>query len=494
MAPDEATFFRKLADNSPLFIGMCDMQLVPFYVNEAGRRLVGLDDLRQFIDTPVREFFFPEDQDFIVNDFFSRVLKEGRAETEIRFRHFKTGEPIWMTYDVFFLAGDDGVPVGLATVSREITETKRAEAALRDSEERFASFMRHLPGLAWIKQTDGAYVFVNDAAEKAFQAPRHEIYGRRDEELFPAETAAQFRANDAAALASGSGIIAIETLRHDDGMLRHSIVSKFPIRDYAGVVSGIGGVAMDVTDRINAEEALKEAAARLRVVDRHKDEFLATLAHELRNPLAPIYNGLHVIRSLGEKDDPEKKARIEKIMERQLSHLVRLVDDLLDIARISRGKVTLKRGETDIHGPIHQAVEMSRHLIQEAGVTLRLDMADEPLVVRGDAVRLTQIFANLLNNATKYTGKGGVIGIVARRESGEVRVSVADTGVGIPEDMLPHVFDLFTQIGDRHERPGGLGIGLALVRQLVELHGGSVSASSPGVGHGSVFTVRLPLI
>jgi signal transduction histidine kinase len=257
-------------------------------------------------------------------------------------------------------------------------------------------------------------------------------------------------------------------------------------------VSAIGGVAIDVTDRIKAEEGLKEAAERLRVAARHKDEFLATLAHELRNPLAPIANGLHVLRSLGETDDL-KKARIEEIMERQLGHLVRLVDDLLDVARINRGKITLKRETVELSGPIYQAVEMNRHLVEAAGVALRLELVDEPLVVTGDMVRLTQIFANLLNNATKYTRVGGVVDIAARREAREAVVTVADTGVGIPTDMLPHVFELFTQIGERHERSRGLGIGLALVRRLVELHGGSVYAESAGKGQGSVFTVRLPL-
>lgn len=491
MHSKEATFFKKLAENSPLFIGMCDMQLVPFYINAAGRNLVGLDDLRQFQKARVQDYFFPEDQSFIVNQFFPRVLREGRAETEVRFRHFKTGKAIWMIYDVFFLDGEDGEPVGLATVSRDITERKRYELALRESEERFASFMRHLPGIAWIKGIDGRYIFVNDSAEKAFQTPRTQLLGRTDGEIFPAETAEQFSANDAQALASEAGIAAIETLTQGDGVLHHSLVSKFPIRDAAGAIVAVGGVAIDVTDRVHAEQRLREVAERLRWADRCKDEFLATLAHELRNPLAPILNGLNMLRTLTEPDS--KIRRIEDIMERQLRHLIRLVDDLLDAARIRHGKITIRKERVDINDIVAQAVDMARHSAESGGLDVRVKLADETLIVDGDPIRLTQIFANLMNNAAKFTPRSGSIEITAEREDGQVVVSVADSGAGIREDLLPHVFDLFTQGGQAGiDEKSGLGIGLALVRNLAELHGGSVGVYSKGENQGSVFTVRLP--
>jgi len=338
---------------------MCDLDYVPFYVNEAGRRLVGLDDLEHFQSTPVKDFFFPEDQDFVLNEFFPRVFKEGRAETEIRFRHFKTGEAIWMTYDVFFLEDGDGKPVGLATVSREITERKRVEEALREA-------------------------------------------------------------------------------------------------------------------------------------DRHKDEFLATLAHELRNPLAPIRNGLAVL-GRGATLDPDAK-RVQGMMERQVDHLIRLVDDLLEISRIRRGKIELRKERADLASVIEHAVEMNRDLIDVGGLELRIALPHEPLLLEADAVRLTQIFANLLNNSAKYTDQGGRIEIAAERAAGEVVVSVVDTGVGIAKHMLQRVFDLFAQAGDTYARSkGGLGIGLALVRGLVELHEGTIEAHSEGEGRGARFVVRLPL-
>jgi PAS domain S-box-containing protein len=618
-ARSATAFFKSLADNNPLFIGMCDMDYLPFYVNDAGRRLVGLDDGRHVESTPVKEYFFPEDQDFILNCFFPRVLGDGRAETEVRFRHFKSGEPIWMIYNVFRLKDEQGRAMGLATVSRDITERKRAEAALheseerfsaiiesamdaiialdgeqrillfnaaaekmfgctaaeavgapidrfiperfrvahragirrfgesgattramgrlgvcglrasgeefpieasisqlavedkriftvilrditerqrttdalRQSEERFASFMRHLPGLAWIKNAEGQYEFVNNAAEKAFQTPRAKLYGKTDEEIFPPDTAAQFRANDAKALESDTGCVTIETLRHDDGVLHHSLVSKFAIGD-AARYRGIAGVAIDITERVIAEKKLLEATEQLCEADRRKDEFLAMLAHELRNPLAPIHTGLQVLRkSRGHEDTAE---RVLGMMERQVKHLVRLVDDLLEVSRISRGKIELKKEQIDLAVIIDHAVDMSRELIDASGLTLRVALPDEPLLIDADPVRLAQVFANLLNNAAKFTSRGGRIELTAERKEGEAVVSVADTGVGIARDMLPRVFELFVQVDNSLVRAkGGLGLGLALVRSLVDLHGGKVEAASEGEGCGSRFTVRLPL-
>lgn len=491
MQPKDATFFRKLADNSPLFIGMCDMRLVPFYINDAGRRLVGLEDLKHFQNTPVNDFFFPEDQDFIVNQFFPRVLQEGRAETEIRFRHFRTGEAIWMTYDVFFLEGDDGKPAGLATVSRDISEQKRIEEALRESEERFASFMRHLPGFAWVKDTDGRYVFVNETIEKALQMSRENMLGRTDRELFDFQSAAQYRLNDVEALASEGGITAVETVLQIDGRQHQLLVNKFPIRDAKGTKTGVGGVAIDVTERVEAQTKLQEALDSLRLADRSKDEFLATLAHELRNPLTPISNGLNVLRAL-EGENPNV-TRIEQIMSRQLNHLVRLVDDLVDVERIGRGKISLQNRLLDVREVLEESVDMSRQFIEAAGVQLHMSLPETPLHVVGDPVRLIQIFSNLLNNAAKFSPRGGCVELNATRDNDSVVVKVSDNGIGISRELLPHVFDLFLQ-GEKTSLgiKRGLGVGLALVRKLTELHGGAVEAQSPGENLGSVFTVRLP--
>jgi signal transduction histidine kinase/ActR/RegA family two-component response regulator len=255
-------------------------------------------------------------------------------------------------------------------------------------------------------------------------------------------------------------------------------ISAFPIRR-----GGLAVFARDITARTLAETALRRA-------DRRKDEFLATLAHELRNPLAPIRSALQLLRRSAGSVDAQP---LHAMMERQVDHMVRLVDDLLEVARITEGKIALQRAPLDLADVIVRAVETSRTAIDAGGHELVIHLPPEPLPVHGDAVRLAQVFANLLNNAAKYTESGGRVEVLARTEGDAVAVHVRDNGVGIRADMLPHVFDLFTQADDagRHSQ-GGLGIGLTLVRSLVEMHGGTVEAHSEGMMAGSEFVVRLP--
>ena len=225
--------------------------------------------------------------------------------------------------------------------------------------------------------------------------------------------------------------------------------------------------------------------------DRRKDEFLATLAHELRNPLAPIRNWVNVLR-LTRSD--ERGTHIWDMMDRQVSHMVRLVDDLMELSRITRGKIDLRMEPVELGHVLAAALEASRPLIESARHTLTVDIPDEPIVVRADAVRLAQIVSNLLNNAAKYTDEGGSIALSVRRDGQQAVIAVKDTGIGISQEAIPRVFDMFVQEELRDHRPTiGLGIGLTLVRSLVEMHGGRVEARSEGPGQGSEFTVRLPL-
>ena len=254
-----------------------------------------------------------------------------------------------------------------------MSELRRA-AALEESEHRFARFMNHLPGLAWIKDAAGRYLFVNAAAERAFGRFQGAILGRTDAEIFPPATAAEFRSNDARALAGGGAMETVETLEHEDGV-HHSLVSKFPIPAGLGGQSVIGGIAIDITERIRIEQALREA-------DRHKDEFLATLAHELRNPLAPMRNALEVVRVAGEADAAEL-ARARGIMERQLRQMVRLIDDLLDVSRISRGKLELRKERLTLAAVLESAVETTRPALDASGRELVLDAARGAAAARG---------------------------------------------------------------------------------------------------------------
>jgi signal transduction histidine kinase len=241
----------------------------------------------------------------------------------------------------------------------------------------------------------------------------------------------------------------------------------------------------EVAERARAEAALKEA-------DRHKDEFLAVLAHELRNPLAPIRNAVEIMRRSALTDPQLAWSR--DVVERQVKHLTRLVDDLLDVSRITRGNINLSREPVAVSTVVARAIETIQPLIAEQRHELTVEVADEALEVEGDLTRLTQVLGNLLNNAAKYTDPGGSIAVTARRVSTDVEIRVLDNGIGIPPELLPRLFQLFTQVdGAAHRAQGGLGIGLALVRQLIQMHGGSVTAYSQGPGHGSEFLIRLPL-
>jgi signal transduction histidine kinase len=238
-------------------------------------------------------------------------------------------------------------------------------------------------------------------------------------------------------------------------------------------------------------EETRRTAEALKEADRRKDEFLATLAHELRNPLAPLANGLEVLKYAA---TPEAAGQTRHMMERQLGHLVRLVDDLLDISRVTTGKIRLRQEHLDLRAAVEAAVESVRPLVEAGGHALTVRPPAGPLWVHADPTRMTQVVSNLLTNAAKYTPDGGRIDVSAAAEGGRAVVRVTDTGMGIPADMLPKVFDLFTQVGKHLDRAqGGLGIGLSLVRKLVEMHGGEVTAESAGPGRGSTFTVRVPL-
>lgn len=358
--------FVTLVENSTDFIGMCDLNGVPFYINRAGLELIGLDGIEQARRTPVRDFFFPEDQSKIMDEFFPSVLQEGHGEIEVRFRHFKNGKARWMAYKVLAILDDTRQTVAFATVSQDVTERRRLE---------------------------------------------------------------------------------------DD---------------------------------------LRKLAADLSEADRRKDEFLATLAHELRNPLAPIRNALQIIRL---STDRQANEQARTMMARQLSQLVRLVDDLLDVSRISTGRLELRKERVELSAVVNSAVETSCPVIDHMGHELSVTLPKQAVIVDADLTRLAQVISNLLNNSAKYMERGGHIWLTAERQGSDVVVTVKDTGIGIAADHLPHIFEMFSQVDRSVERShGGLGIGLTLVKRLVEMHGGRIEARSEGLGKGAEFIVRLPIV
>jgi signal transduction histidine kinase/CheY-like chemotaxis protein len=280
--------------------------------------------------------------------------------------------------------------------------------------------------------------------------------------------------------------------RRDDAYWTYSYS---PIDDEASP-GGIGGVLVlctETTQQVLAERRFRDLAEQLSDTNRLKDEFLATLAHELRNPLAPIRNALESMKLA--PDDRRVGESARELMERQLAQMVRLIDDLMDLSRVSRGIVELRRSRLSLAAALRDAVETSRPTIEHFGDELVVSLPDEDLVIHGDPTRIVQVFANLLNNAAKFTPRGGHITLtLARIDAGTAAVSVRDDGVGIPTDLLDRVFDMFAQLDRSHTQlGGGLGIGLTLVRRLVEMHGGTVAARSAGPGTGSEFVVRLPL-
>jgi signal transduction histidine kinase len=248
--------------------------------------------------------------------------------------------------------------------------------------------------------------------------------------------------------------------------------------------------AADLIERNISAHALRQQAQHLLEADRYKNEFLATLAHELRNPLAPIRNGLVVLK-IGR---PEQAPPVLAMMERQVGHMVRLIDDLLDVSRISRGTVTLRRARMDLSAALDSAVETSRPLISAAGHHFTVTAPAEPVWLDADLTRVAQIISNLLNNAAKYTPPGGRIDLAASVADGMVAIRISDTGIGIAAAMLPRIFELFTQVdGAAARSQGGLGVGLALSRQLAQMHGGDIAVESPGTNGGAVFTLHLPV-
>jgi PAS domain S-box-containing protein len=384
------------------------------------------------------------------------------------------------------IRNDQGQAVGVVLVFRDATEQRRVEEAQRKHREilQLVHKIGKIGHWEWNSLTD----------ENKWSPEIEALYG-----LKPGSFAGTYQAwakllhPDDLPRAEEDVHRALETGEYftefrviwPDGSVHWLETRAYVFKDDYGRPVRIMGVNMDITERKKQEEALRET-------DRRKNVFLATLAHELRNPLAPIRNGLQVLRL---SDDRSARDQAREMMERQLGQLIRLVDDLLDIGRISRNKLELRKARIPLAAVIENAVETARPLIDQRGHTLTVMLPPEPVLLDADLTRLAQVFWNLLNNSAKYTDAGGRIELSTQRHGSEVVVTVRDTGIGIPAEALPELFTLFSQVDQSLERAqGGLGIGLALVKGLVEMHGGRVEAHSAGAGQGSTFVVHLPVV
>ena len=390
------------------------------------------------------------------------------------------------------------ISVPLMLLAALVWQHAQAAASLRRSQEQYRSVVEDQADLICRFLADGTYTFVNAAYCRYFQRSAEELIGQKFWQFLPAY---QRPISEAflAAITPESPVASIEhQVAGAGGEARWMEWTDRGFFDERGRVVEFQAVGHDITDRKRAEEEHRRLVAQARVaealreVDRRKDEFLAMLSHELRNPLAPITMAIEIMRLREPSDDSIVWAR--DVIARQTAQLTRLVDDLLDVSRITLGKITLNRSALDLRPIVAQAVEAVQPLFTARHHHLAIDMSAEPLPIWGDGARLTQIISNLLNNAARFTADGGHIVLAARREGARVVLSVKDDGIGIPPDMRERVFDMFTQIewpGQRKQE--GLGIGLALVKRLVEMHDGDIEARSAGAGCGSELVVRLPI-
>lgn len=431
------------------------------------------------------ELVRPEDRQPFV-EAMNRAKRDERSfEIEIRCLR-KDGATLWIHMFISILRDEAEAPPHFIALITDVTERKQSQERLQASEERFRKIFENAAMGIAISDLDGRIRQVNPAFSKLVGYPQVELIGAPFSEIV--------HPDDRSANIAGVSRLKDEQLpffetenryirKDGETVWAHKFISFLP--DENGAPARLLALVTDVTERLRMEKALRAA-------DRRKDEFLATLAHELRNPLAPLRNALNLFKRLGGEGPDADKLRA--MMERQVNHLVRLVDDLLEVSRITRGSIELKMEKLDLLTAIENAIEISQPLIRSNNQKLTVSAPSNELFVQGDMVRLTQVFANLLNNAAKYTESAGRIEVSANRQGLDAVVSVKDSGVGIASDLLPRVFDLFTQIDRRFARnQRGIGIGLALVQSLVHLHHGRVDVRSEGPGRGSEFIVRLPL-
>jgi len=373
----------------------------------------------------------------------------------------------------------------------ELAERRRLQETTAEALALLDALQKHAPVGIGFMDREGRFQRVNDELAKITGLPAAAHLGRTMQEVVPgisASTTPLFQR----ALA-GETVLNVEMCGRTAGTAdeRHFLVSFYQVRVEQKVL-GIGLAIAEITQRKLADSAIREQAAALADVAKQKDEFLAMLSHELRNPLAPIRTAVDLLRRAGAADDVSEKAK--GVIDRQVSHIARLLEDLLDVARITTGRINLRMETLDLRRIVTEAIETTREMIAARQHHLTTELPSEPVLIRGDETRLVQVVVNLLSNAIKYTNEGGAIEVSVKPENGRAVLRVVDTGLGIPPRLLPKIFDLFTQDDRTLDRAqGGLGLGLTIVRRITELHGGTVEAASEGSGRGSRFTVTLPL-
>lgn len=456
--------------------------------NAGAERISGYEG-KEIVGEPFSRFYTAEDlQEGTPARHLQLACEAGQIEDE-GWRVRRDGSRYWASVLITALHDGQGLLQGFSVVARDLTDRKRTEESLR-------TVVNSVVDGIITTDEEGRIESFNPAAERIFSYFADEVVGQEVKQLIAEPFQPEESETAGSSSSRGGRGKMIGVGREAEG--RRKDGTKFPI-DLAVTSFRMGdrryytGIVRDITESKRLEQELRERLAELAEADNQKNDFLAMLGHELRNPLAPIRNALHILKMPGAAPSAVQQAR--EAMERQVQHVVRLVDDLLDISRIMRAKIDLRKEVVDMATILHRAVETAQPVIDAQGHELTISLPHGKLLVEADVVRMAQVIGNLLTNAAKYTDKAGRIWLSVDKEGPDgVAIRVKDSGIGIPPELLPRVFDLFMQ-GHRSlaRSQGGLGIGLTLVKNLVEMHGGSVTATSAGLGQGSEFIVRLPL-
>ncbi|MBC7514415.1 MAG: PAS domain-containing protein [Herminiimonas sp.] len=485
---DERSHLSSLFNQAPGFITVVSGASHVFEMaNEAYYQLVGHRDI---IGKPVFEAL-PELEGQGFSELLDKVFSSGEAvvsrSIKAQVQRIADGPLSDRYIDLVLqpLFSSDGKVSGIFAQGHDVTDAHDAQQALREADERLREGMLAARMVIWDMDLASGAVKFSDNVLAVFGANWHTAQAVW-ESLHPEDVLKLHAARQQAIACRGEYQQCVRLIRPgDQAVIWLQVMGKVRCDADGGVV-GVRGVSLDITERMKAEQDLREA-------DRRKDEFLAMLAHELRNPLAPISAAAQLLKMPLLKQEMVKKT--SDIIGRQVGHMTSLIDDLLDVSRVTRGLIMLERKRLGIMVAVTDAVEQVRPLINARRQDLSVRLPADAIEILGDQKRLVQVLTNLLNNAAKYTPEGGMLELIVEATATQVSVCIRDNGIGIPADLLPHVFDLFTQAERTPDRSqGGLGLGLALVRNLVALHGGSVAATSDGKGQGAAFTVQLPRI
>lgn len=497
------TLFRDLADAAPAMLWVTEPDGSCSFLSRGWYEFTGQDD-GEGIGFGWTDAIHPEDREAAHNAFLNANEHKQDFMLEHRLLH-SDGSYRWVIDMGRPRRASTGEFLGFVGNVMDITSRKQAEEALGETQSRLAAVFEILPVGVGVVDAEGKVVLSNQEMHRylptriqpSLDDARHgrwrachadgKPYVRQD---FPGSRALR-----------GERVVpGVEMLyQQDDGKEIWTQVAAVPVKNDSGHITGQVAVVTNIDAFKRTEAALRTSEDKYRTLfhqmsqsNKHLSDFLAVLAHELRNPLAPIITGLEMLRIRA--DSPESVARVRDMMERQANQMVHLLNDLLDMARISSGKIVIKKNLVDLNSIISSAVETSLPIIESARHELSVKFGEKPIRLYVDSTRIAQVVGNLLTNAAKYTPHGGKITLTVEQDGNDAVVSVNDNGVGIPSESLASVFEMFSQVGRNMEHSqGGLGIGLALVRNLVTLHDGTVTATSEGVGRGSTFTVRIPI-